>query len=313
MKYSIIIPLYNKESTIRRALYSALDQNNVDHNEIEILVVNDGSSDSSFDEIVKVVCEQSRPQITLINQLNAGVSAARNAGAAYAKGEILCFLDADDTYKPNFLSELNNLISEFPQCSLFATAYNFINTAKGSKTKAKLRNLESTTRPQILSNFFLSASSGDLPFCASSFGMTKQAFLELGGFPESESMGEDQDLYIRVALNKKIAFSPTPCANYFVDVQGSLMNTQQALEEMPYSKRLQNRLDLNEVSPELIPSVRQYISGHLIDLVRRNLENGCNSEARNLLTDRRSKIKTLRWFYWYIRCGFSRQLGFLKR
>ena len=168
MKFSIIIPLYNKESTVRRALYSALDQHNVDQNEIEILVVNDGSTDASVAQVMKIACEQSHRHITLVNQVNAGVSAARNAGAARANGEILCFLDADDTYKPNFLSELKKLITQFPQSSLFATAYNFINTAKGSKTKAKLRNIGSATEPHILSNFFLSASNGDLPFCASS-------------------------------------------------------------------------------------------------------------------------------------------------
>lgn len=87
---SVIIPCFNAESWIAAAVESVLS-----HNEayIEVIVVNDGSNDSCSEILAGF-----GPRIHVIEQQNAGVSAARNAGVAAAKGEYLCFLDADDLF-----------------------------------------------------------------------------------------------------------------------------------------------------------------------------------------------------------------------
>ncbi len=92
---SVVIPLYNKEPYIKRAIDSILAQKIQDY---EIIVIDDGSTDKSA-EVVKSFPD---PRIRLIQQENAGVSAARNRGIEEAKAELIAFLDADDEWTPIF-------------------------------------------------------------------------------------------------------------------------------------------------------------------------------------------------------------------
>ena len=94
---SVVIPLYNKEKSIASTLRTVLNQTFSDY---EIVIVNDGSTDGSVEEIEKVQDDR----IRLVHQPNAGVSAARNRGIEEAKGELNAFLDADDEWKPDYLA-----------------------------------------------------------------------------------------------------------------------------------------------------------------------------------------------------------------
>lgn len=306
MKFSVIIPLYNKEKTIRRAIYSVLDQQGINENDVEIFVVNDGSTDASVDQVIKVACEQSHRKLTLVNQINGGVSVARNRGASLSNHPVLCFLDADDTYKRTFLNELTALAENHPKSAVYATAYNFVNTNNGTVKKARLRGLIKKSRHQELANFFSIASLGDLPFCTSSFAIKRSVFNMIGGFPEGENMGEDQDLFVKVAVSHKITFSQKPCVNYFTGVEGSLMGTQSVIEEMPFSKRLQKRIDKGDLPEHLRHSSSKYIAGHLTDLIRRNLANGNIRATKTLLSDKRAKARYVKWLYWKTRFLLAR-------
>ncbi len=90
-KISIIVPVYNVEKYLRKCLDSLVNQT---LNDIEIICINDGSKDSSLNILNEYAQKDSR--IRLINQDNLGVSAARNAGLAVAKGEYVMFVDSDD-------------------------------------------------------------------------------------------------------------------------------------------------------------------------------------------------------------------------
>lgn len=96
---SVIIPLYNKEKMISVTIASVLSQVYTD---FELIIVNDGSTDNSIDEINKFKDRR----IKVVNQQNQGVSAARNKGILEANGEWILFLDADDILEPYCLSEL---------------------------------------------------------------------------------------------------------------------------------------------------------------------------------------------------------------
>ena len=302
MKFSVIIPLYNKETTIRRTLYSVLDQVGIDQQCVEIIVVDDGSSDESIQQVLLVQKEQSERNIRLIKQKNAGVSAARNKGAELAQHNYISFLDADDSYTPIFLYTIISLINDFPQSRFFATAYDFISLNSGVKKTIRISGLNSNKHNQLLTDFFLIAASGDLPFCASSFCIEKKLFQDVEGFPVGENMGEDQSLYCEVALNKHpIAFSPIACSHYFLAVEGSLMQTEKTVHEMPFSKRLQRSLEQKNIRPANKNSIQQYIAGHLLDLVRRNLSKGNIKAAIQQLRDPRTKYKPIKWVYWFSR------------
>ncbi|MEW4924514.1 glycosyltransferase [Algibacter sp. 2305UL17-15] len=106
MKLSIVIPLYNKEQFIERCLLSLINQD-VSLHEYEIIIINDGSTDSSA-SIVEIY-KKKYSNIHLFNQKNLGPSAARNKGIDVAKGEYIYFIDADDYLAENVLNILLKL------------------------------------------------------------------------------------------------------------------------------------------------------------------------------------------------------------
>ncbi|WP_400078512.1 glycosyltransferase [Winogradskyella sp. R77965] len=103
MRLSVVIPVYNAEHLLSKCLDSLLDQN-LDSNDIEILVVNDGSLDSSKEIAVK------NSAVKLIDKVNGGVGSARNAGLEEAIGKYIYFLDPDDYLKTNVLEGLLDTI-----------------------------------------------------------------------------------------------------------------------------------------------------------------------------------------------------------
>lgn len=105
--FSIIIPMYNSEKYIRRCLESVIDQ---EFNDYEVIVIDDGSTDETIEIISKYV--DSELNIELIQQNNAGVSAARNTALNYATGEYILFLDSDDYLIGNSMSRLNEILKK---------------------------------------------------------------------------------------------------------------------------------------------------------------------------------------------------------
>jgi len=130
---SIVIPLYNKERFIKETLDSVFNQSFTDY---EIIIVNDGSTDSSV-FIVNAIEDQ---RITVLSNQNKGVSHARNFGISKANSDLIALLDGDDLWEPNHLENLYNLYEKFPDCGLYATAYNkkYFN---GEKIKASYNGL----------------------------------------------------------------------------------------------------------------------------------------------------------------------------
>ncbi|MFV1917124.1 MAG: glycosyltransferase family 2 protein [Patescibacteria group bacterium] len=102
MKVSVIIPTYNEEKVIRQCLESLSKQTYPDY---EIIVVDDGSSDSTV-KVIKSLITDHHPPITMLHQKHFGPGAARNFGAKKARSEILVFVDADMTFESGFIKKL---------------------------------------------------------------------------------------------------------------------------------------------------------------------------------------------------------------
>ena len=196
---SVVIPLYNKEQHIANTIRTVLGQSFQD---FEIVIVNDGSTDGSCEEVQKV--EDSR--IRLIHQANAGVSAARNRGIEEAAGEYIAFLDADDEWKPDYLATQHALTKKYPQCSVFAVNYEFRN-AQGKVTPTIIRKLPFTGEDGVLTNYFEVASCSHPPICSISIMVRKSAIQAIGGFPVGIPRGEDLLTWARLATQYKIAYT----------------------------------------------------------------------------------------------------------
>lgn len=205
---SVVIPLYNKEQSIASTLQTVLRQI---YQDFEIVIVNDGSTDRSVEEVKRVV----DPRIRLIHQSNAGVSAARNRGIEEAKGEYIAFLDADDEWKPNYLKTQYELTQKYPECSIFACNYEFKDTQE-KVTPTVIRKLPLKGEDGILSNYFEVASCSHPPLWTSAVMVKKNAIQSIGGFPVDVKSGEDLLTWAKLAVNEKIAFSKQTLAVYHI-------------------------------------------------------------------------------------------------
>ena len=134
-KVSVIIPVYNAEKTIGHILSKLTAQAYTD---IEIIVINDGSSDGSL----KILQDAARSdeRISIIDQKNGGVSAARNTGIKKANGEFITFIDADDDIDEDLLVELVAMSdkSDFVMCGMQINGRDIVPTRTSLKGKEQI-------------------------------------------------------------------------------------------------------------------------------------------------------------------------------
>lgn len=216
---SVVIPLYNKEKQIAYTLQSVFEQT---FQNFEIVIVDDGSTDNSVEEVEKF--DDSR--IRLIHQTNAGVSAARNRGIEEASGELIAFLDADDVWMPEYLATQYGLYQKYPECSVYACNYEF-RDSEGKVTPTIIRKLPFEGEDGILSNYFEVASCSHPPICSISIMVKKTAIQAIGGFPLGIKSGEDLLTWARLAVSGVIAYSRKSLAMFIRDE--GLFNKDQQL------------------------------------------------------------------------------------
>jgi glycosyltransferase involved in cell wall biosynthesis len=207
--FSVIIPLYNKAPYIEKAIQSVLAQT---CQEFELIVVDDGSTDNSL----KIVRRHESAQVQIIEQQNAGVSTARNNGVKLAKYDYIAFLDADDWWDIHFLEEMKNLITEFPEAALCASSY--FRVKHGKNIPAKV-GIPSGFERGYFDYCKVYATSIWMPVTSISVVLKKEVFNEMQGFKPTLKLGEDFDLWLRIALKYKVAFLNKPLAYYNQDVE----------------------------------------------------------------------------------------------
>lgn len=127
---SVIVPVYNVEKYIERTITSIKEQ---DYENIEIIIVDDGSPDKSS-QIVDGLAK-SDTRIRVIHKKNGGVSSARNAGLKIANGEYVTFVDGDDWIDPNYVSYYVTLIEKY-QCEMIFNKNNYSEKCKYSGNKS---------------------------------------------------------------------------------------------------------------------------------------------------------------------------------
>ncbi len=209
--FSVVIPLYNKKNCIRRTLDSILSQT---YKNYEIVVVNDGSTDGSEAIISDYI--KKHDNIRLINQENAGVSAARNTGVKHAKHELICFLDSDDEWMPNFLNEMAELVNLFPENHLYSVRHEIIE--KNGDTIFPDAYGEKGFKG-LISDFITTYKESDGIIHSSAVCVRKPLFLKLGGFPVGQTQGEDVYLWLLYGLHTDLVFSNTVCTRYYRDTE----------------------------------------------------------------------------------------------
>ena len=213
MRFSVIIPLYNKALYVAKAINSVLLQTFTDY---ELVIMDDGSSDNSY-EIAQTVIK-GLDNCQMFRQQNAGVSQARNNAVSLSQGDYLCFLDADDWWAPTFLEEISNLIDEYPNAGIYGTNYTIFNESK-HKTRVAPIGVEEGFTKGCIDYCRVYARTMAMPLWTGATCVPSAVFNEMQGFPVGIKLGEDFLLWLKIALKYKVAFLNKPLSYYNQDVE----------------------------------------------------------------------------------------------
>ena len=188
---SVIIPAYNAEGAIRETVTSALSQTLKD---IEVIVVDDGSRDSTLD-VIRGVAD---PRIKVFSYPNAGVSVSCNRGFSKSLGEFLAFLDADDIWAPEKLENQLDALKNKPQAAVAYSWTDHIDEKGAFLTGGLHLSPGGNVLPELLERNFLESGSNAL--------IRREAFIDAGMFNPEFKVAQDWELYLRLA--KKYEFAP---------------------------------------------------------------------------------------------------------
>lgn len=213
MRFSVIIPLYNKALYVNKAISTVLAQTFPDY---ELIIVDDGSKDNSAEMAAKAI--DGHKHCRLIKQKNQGVSVARNNGVAASQGDYLCFLDADDWWEPTFLDEMACFVVDYPDAGIYGTNYTIVNETK-RKTRVAQIGIEEGFDKGYINYCRAYAKTMYMPLWTGAVCIPRHVFEEMNGFPKGIKLGEDFLLWIRIALKYKVAFLNKPLAYYNQDVE----------------------------------------------------------------------------------------------
>lgn len=205
-RFSVVIPLYNKEKHISCTISSVLAQSFQD---FKIVIVDDGSTDGSVDAVNLVKDDR----VKVISQINAGVSVARNRGVEESNGDYIAFLDADDEWLPCHLEELDKLIKEFPGCGIYSVAH--FTMQEGIKYYPSTG--VSKEFRGIVDNVFDTFGKGLALVNSSTACVHRPAFIKSGGFPIGIKCGEDVYVWLKMAFANRMAHSAKVTALYNKD------------------------------------------------------------------------------------------------
>ena len=286
---TVVIPVYNKRAFLPRALHCVLAQS---YKDFEVILVDDGSTDGSLESVSDV----HDPRVRRVRQVNQGVSAARNAGIKLARGPLVAFLDADDSWDREFLRAMVELSRRFPSAGLYASNYRIQQPNEPAKP-ARIRGLPRIKRKFQSSDYFRFSTGGELPVSASSVCIPRRVLDEVGGFPLGERMGEDQHLWWRICVRYPLAFDKRYLATYHRDAEDRTCPANVPGEELPFSRKLQEELTSLGLPMRQHWHARRYIGAHLLYLVRENAKVGKQGVAVQLLKDRRTRLLPLKYLW----------------
>lgn len=220
LRFSVVIPLYNKVAYIRRAVDSVLAQS---YRDFELIVVDDGSTDGSHLALDPI----DDPRFRLVRQKNAGEGAARNRGIEEAREAWVAFLDADDLWLPTHLEETAAIIEAIPEAGFVATGLREVleTTIAGrdiSDLAAHYSNRDK--RPDIRRvDYFLETSRRIGRVSSSNVAVRRDELIAIGGFGAFRA-GADLDCWARLALRRPCALSDRMTCLYVRGTGGVMEN-----------------------------------------------------------------------------------------
>lgn len=201
-RVSVIIPSYNVEAFLPDAVKSVLHQT---WRELELIIVNDGSTDATR-SIAEQFSEEDR-RVKIVDKPNGGLSSARNAGIAAASGDAICFLDADDILLPDKIQRQVAFLEDFPGCDLVFSDY-YVGDSELTPIW-----LVSVHPPMVEMDEYLLYRNRFAPMCPL---LRSRLVVATGQFDETLRAAEDWDYWIRAAQHGRFCYLPGPVGVYRV-------------------------------------------------------------------------------------------------
>lgn len=281
MRFSVIIPVYNKADTICSAVESIYSQT---FNDYEIIIVNDGSSDNLDEALFSI----NGPKLRLINQNNGGVSVARNTGVSNARGDYVCFLDADDLWKPNHLEILNGLIEKYPKSEAFVTSHEVVLPNENSiHSSHELKDYDEDFETD---DFLGLLNSTSYSVVHTNSVCAKREMLKKNGirFEPGIKIGEDTDVWYRLGLKNNVAVSKIETTVYRREFSTA---TRQSfhVQNWIFCFRLADILSDNEISDKKKDSVLNLIDRYKMTSSREYMLDRDRKKAKAVLSEVRYK------------------------
>jgi hypothetical protein len=270
---SVIVPLYNKERYIARAVDSVLAQTWPDY---ELLVIDDGSSDGG----VRLLHERFHDsRLRVVSQANAGEGGARNRGIAEMRGSIAAFLDADDEWLPWHLADLAELAQSFPDAGLLATGYRQLYAAHATEHSIN------RTGPVLVPDYFELARSG-YAIHISGCGVRREVLESGVRFRERAPLGADIEFYARAGMVAPLAYHPRVSSIYHRFVDGSVMGNTRWQKTMPILPALLiERLNAPDGGGERRDAMMKYLAWLLLEHAEAGVRAGRTADAIEILKE----------------------------
>ena len=251
IEFSVVIPVHNRKSLIRRALESVLNQSYLAS---QVVVVDDGSTDGTGDML-----QSEYPQVTVIRQEHQGVSAARNKGIVNCRSDWVAFLDSDDEWHPEKLEKQALWLSENSGSQICHCDEIWIRN--GVRVNPKVKHAKSGGW------IFLHC----LPLCVvspSAVVINRKVFQEVGVFDESLPVCEDYDLWLRITPKFPVGFVSEQLVVKYGGHIDQLSKAYPAMDRYRISSLIKllesNQLGLanqNKVIELLVEKIQIYLNG----------------------------------------------------
>ncbi len=239
-KAGVVIPLFNKEATIGRAVASVLSQSYAD---LSLVVVDDGSTDAGPDWV-----EQSAdPRVRLIRTPNNGPGSARNVGMRALGTTWVGLLDADDEWSEGFLERTMAKADHAPGVCAVFTRY--------SVPDLSLRTGDVTEG--VVQDYYAAVLDRGIAITSSSVLLRRDHVLSLGGFVEGRRYAEDSETWFRLACSGKFYFIPEDLSVRHLDAPNRVSSTADVSERIQGIEAVLNTYEQYKQAQRIPPEIKE--------------------------------------------------------
>jgi glycosyltransferase involved in cell wall biosynthesis len=290
--YSVVIATYNRAKYLEGCLKTFMEPA---AEGLVVVVVDDGSTDSSPMLVRKLAGESRGARIHLLQQSNSGVGAARNRGVAETKTPYVFFLDDDDRWFPWTVQAAQQLVSQTPEASMFLLRIAPF-TDEAQLDSLHQMPLEVTSHSSFF-DFYLNPPISIYGSC--NVGVRRDAFTSVDGFDPAFQSGEDIDLFFRMSAQGQVTTAVEPVlVGYRANTSGSL--SKNSKQQMQGARLVMGRYLRGELtgSPETMQSA---MTRYALIRFRTLLNRGETLLARQLLRDATPILKMEKGYYFLAR------------